>query len=120
MTPAFTVPTFGIANTDPLDMSEENFQSWLECIPEEKREEWENRRKYQFPKPATPAPDAVLNDWRFLSFVVEISNETTGETYSNFEILGNEKPKGKKGKFDLLKFALHIPAPVESAEAVQC
>lgn len=116
----FIVPSCGIANIDPCDMDDENFNDWLECIPEEMREEWTARRKYQFPKPATPAPDAVLNDWRFLSFVVEISNEETGERYSSFEIFGNEKPKGKKGKFELLKFALNIPAPIETAEAIQC
>ena len=42
----FEIPTFGIANTDPLDMTHENFYKWLECIPEEKREEMITGEKY--------------------------------------------------------------------------
>jgi hypothetical protein len=45
----FIVPTCGIANTDPLDMTDENFAAWLGCVTSEKhRAEWvakRNKRK---------------------------------------------------------------------------
>ena len=39
------VPTAGIANTRPEDMDEETFAAWLDCIPEEKRADWVEKRK---------------------------------------------------------------------------
>lgn len=43
--PAFSVPTGGIANTNPEDMTEENFQEWLNCIPPHKRPEWIEKKR---------------------------------------------------------------------------
>lgn len=116
--PPFIVPTYGIANTDPLDMEEETFNEWLECIPEEKREEWRNlydSKKYRFPEPATPAEDAKLIDWRFQAFTLtiqEVDTHTTpytySETYSQVEIIDTAKPKGKANRKATIFFALPI------------
>jgi hypothetical protein len=41
----FIVPTCGIANTDPLEMTDDNFSAWLGCITsEERRSEWIEKR----------------------------------------------------------------------------
>lgn len=40
----FSVPTGGIACTDPEEMSDTAFRAWLSVIPEEKRHEWEAKR----------------------------------------------------------------------------
>lgn len=112
----FLVPTFGIANTDPLDMAHDDFYSWLECIPEERREEWENRYRYQFPKPAQPTPDAVIIDMRHHAFTLElferIKNEKgeiiTGEKFASCTITGAENPKPRKNNNKTILFALPI------------
>ncbi len=114
----FEIPTFGIANTDPLDMAHDDFYSWLECIPEEKREEWENRYRYQFPKPAQPLEGAKILDLRHVAFTLElferIENPTnrgemiTGERYASCTITGAENPKPKKNKNKTSLFALPI------------
>ena len=114
----FTVPTFGIANTDPLDMEEDTFLEWLECIPEEKREEWQTMRdnkKYNFPEPTTPEENALIIDWRFQAFTLtiqEVDTSTTPYTYkdnfSQTEIIDTAKPKGKANKKALIFFALPI------------
>jgi len=114
----FTVPTFGIANTDPLDMAYDDFYSWLECIPEEKREEWENRYRYQFPKPAQPLEGAVLIDWRFQVFTLELFERIespdkrgeikTGGKFASCTITGAENPKPKKNKNKTVLFCLPI------------
>lgn len=41
---SFTVPTGGVANTDPEDMSAEAFQAWLACCPADQRQDWERKR----------------------------------------------------------------------------
>ena len=114
----FEIPTFGIANTDPLDMTHENFYKWLECIPEEKREEWENLYRYQFPKPAQPAEGAKVFDFRHCAFTLELFERIenpekrdemiTGEKYASCIITGAENPKPKKNKNKTILFALPI------------
>ena len=41
---SFEVPTGGVANTDPEDMSAAAFQDWLSACPADRRHEWEQRR----------------------------------------------------------------------------
>ena len=41
---SFTVPTGGVANTDPEDMSAAAFQAWLSACPADRRHDWEQRR----------------------------------------------------------------------------
>lgn len=41
---SFTVPTCGIANTDPLDMTDENFEAWVNCLNRQGKEDWKQRR----------------------------------------------------------------------------
>ena len=41
---SFTVPTGGVANSDPEDMSAEAFQAWLACCPADQRQDWERKR----------------------------------------------------------------------------
>lgn len=112
----FEIPTFGIANTDPCDMTDENFAAWLECIPEKRREEWQNRYKYQLPK-THPAPNAVLIDWRFQAYTLdmyEYKDKTIGEKYAHAEIDPTQKIKGRK-KNETILFAIRIPKPAEVA-----
>ena len=85
-------------------------------MPEEKREEWENRYRYQFPKPAQPLEGAKLLDLRHCAFVLTLrereainSKEViTGPIYSTTEIITFEKPKGKANKKAFVIFALPI------------
>jgi hypothetical protein len=70
----------------------------------------------------TASENAVIQDWRFSIIEVDMyerldDKPRTLVKYSNFSILGNEKIKGKKAKYDYLAFAIPIPAtrpaPVE-------
>ena len=123
----FTIPTCGLANTEPLDMDEDTFSEWLECIPEERREEWQtlyNSKAYRFPQPAQPLPGAVLNDWRFYQYTLRINERSEDKRiieppYSTWTIDANTKVKGKN-KHNLNLFVLTIPAPAETAEAIEC
>ena len=113
----FSVPTFGIANTRPEDMREEDFQEWLECIPEDKRQEWIERRE-NIIWHSEPQPGAVLIDLRFCAFKLELFERIenpnkrgemiTGEKYAETTITGAENPKPKKNKNKQILFALPI------------
>ena len=53
----FAVPTCGIANTDPLDMTADDFDVWLKCIPSaDVRADWIARREKvkRYEKPHIP------------------------------------------------------------------
>ena len=41
---SFTVPTGGVANCDPEDMSAAAFQDWLSACPADQRQDWERKR----------------------------------------------------------------------------
>ena len=62
----FIVPTCGIANTDPEDMDPEAFAAWLECIPEEHRDEWRQKRdaRQGATTPTEPEPEPAPEDTR--------------------------------------------------------
>lgn len=81
----------------------------------------EEERKYSFPEPATPTPDAKIIDLRFAEFEITLSERVkhdkptkngeayyTGDAYCKFQILGNEKIKGKVNKKAFILFAIPI------------
>jgi hypothetical protein len=41
----FTVPTCGIANTDPMNMTDANFEAWANCLPTTKRADYHKQRR---------------------------------------------------------------------------
>ena len=67
--------------------------------------------------PSTPAPNAVLNDWRFLPYAMEI-HQSGEKTHSSWNV-DDVKGKGKKAKFDQISFALCIPGLISEKEAAQ-
>jgi len=74
---------------------------------------------HQFPQPAAPVENALLNDWRFQAFTMDMfeHDEHTGigKQYSHIEIDAIQKIKGKKTK-NLVLFALYIPTPADLPE----
>ncbi len=72
-------------------------------------EEEQEETDYNFPEqPAQPAPNALLNDWRFEACYLTMSN--SGEIFSTIDLNNNFKAKGKKQKHHV-SFALCIPTP---------
>ena len=70
---------------------------------------------YKMPPPAEPEENAIIIDWRFQAFTleiqeVEITNQDLiyGEIFSKCEIINHDKPKGKKKKNATILFALPI------------
>ena len=112
------VPAAGIANTRPEDMDEETFAAWLDCIPEEKRADWVEKRKNVIWH-SKPASDAIIIDLRFQALTLSLYTAQIdrsgryieikqGEKYSETFITNYEqKPKGKKNtRADLTIFAI--------------
>lgn len=72
-------------------------------------EEEQAETDYNFPQePAKPAPNAMLNDWRFEA--CWLSMKTEAGTYSNINLNNNKKIIGKRQNF-VVCFALAIPTP---------
>jgi hypothetical protein len=72
-------------------------------------------RKWQNLCKTTPAPNAVLIDWRFQVFTLELFERTnehgeikTGSKFASCTITGAENPKPKKNKNKTILFALPI------------